>query len=186
MDAYCFARPGHAYLGLSPGLDFETKLFRKPDAGVAGGGVGEARLRADTIRLAPTPTPISRSSGGADPRSILEVLDGCNHESASSPRARSSPETWTSSAAWRHALRQGRDERDADRSARRMGRVPPPRPSASGDRDLAKVRCWFMCWWRRSFRASTIEIEAVLQSAKDAGACGAGLGCCGCRTRSRI
>src|SRR3982074_1115263 len=29
---YCFARPSHAYLGLSPGLDFETKLFYKADA----------------------------------------------------------------------------------------------------------------------------------------------------------
>src|SRR5678815_756350 len=29
---YCFARPTHAYLGLSPGLDFEAKLFVKPDA----------------------------------------------------------------------------------------------------------------------------------------------------------
>ena len=29
---YCFARPSHAYLGLSPGLDFETRLFAKPDA----------------------------------------------------------------------------------------------------------------------------------------------------------
>ena len=29
---YCFARPTHAYLGLSPGLDFETKLFVKPEA----------------------------------------------------------------------------------------------------------------------------------------------------------
>lgn len=29
---YCFARPTHAFLGLSPGLDFETKLFYKPDA----------------------------------------------------------------------------------------------------------------------------------------------------------
>ncbi|MGE0717961.1 MAG: PA0069 family radical SAM protein, partial [Alphaproteobacteria bacterium] len=29
---YCFARPTHAYLGLSPGLDFESKLFAKPDA----------------------------------------------------------------------------------------------------------------------------------------------------------
>ncbi|SFB70397.1 PA0069 family radical SAM protein [Tropicimonas isoalkanivorans] len=29
---YCFARPTHAYLGLSPGLDFETKLIAKPDA----------------------------------------------------------------------------------------------------------------------------------------------------------
>ncbi|KAF5882896.1 MULTISPECIES: PA0069 family radical SAM protein [Rhizobium] len=29
---YCFARPTHAYMGLSAGLDFETKLFAKPDA----------------------------------------------------------------------------------------------------------------------------------------------------------
>ncbi len=29
---YCFARPSHAYMGLSPGLDFETKLFAKPSA----------------------------------------------------------------------------------------------------------------------------------------------------------
>ena len=29
---YCFARPTHAYLGLSPGLDFESRLFSKPDA----------------------------------------------------------------------------------------------------------------------------------------------------------
>ena len=29
---YCFARPTHAYLGLSPGLDFETKIHLKPDA----------------------------------------------------------------------------------------------------------------------------------------------------------
>jgi DNA repair photolyase len=30
---YCYARPAHAYVGLSPGLDFETKLFFKPGAG---------------------------------------------------------------------------------------------------------------------------------------------------------
>src|SRR6201992_3904056 len=30
--AYCFARPSHAYMGLSPALDFETKLFAKPGA----------------------------------------------------------------------------------------------------------------------------------------------------------
>ncbi|TIX02790.1 MAG: PA0069 family radical SAM protein [Mesorhizobium sp.] len=29
---YCFARPTHAFMGLSPGLDFESKLFAKPDA----------------------------------------------------------------------------------------------------------------------------------------------------------
>lgn len=30
--AYCYARPSHAYLGLSPGLDFETRLFAKTNA----------------------------------------------------------------------------------------------------------------------------------------------------------
>lgn len=30
---YCFARPTHSFMGLSPGLDFESKLFAKPDAG---------------------------------------------------------------------------------------------------------------------------------------------------------
>jgi len=29
---YCFARPTHSYLGLSPGLDFESRLFAKPEA----------------------------------------------------------------------------------------------------------------------------------------------------------
>ncbi|MGL4405995.1 MAG: PA0069 family radical SAM protein, partial [Notoacmeibacter sp.] len=29
---YCFARPTHAYMGMSPGLDFETRLYAKPDA----------------------------------------------------------------------------------------------------------------------------------------------------------
>ncbi|MGX7895076.1 PA0069 family radical SAM protein [Tsuneonella sp. HG222] len=37
---YCFARPTHAYHDLSPGLDFETKLFAKPDA---------ARLLRETL-----------------------------------------------------------------------------------------------------------------------------------------
>ena len=31
---YCFARPTHAFLGFSPGLDFETKLFAKPNAAI--------------------------------------------------------------------------------------------------------------------------------------------------------
>ena len=30
--SYCYARPSHAYMGLSPGLDFESRIFFKPDA----------------------------------------------------------------------------------------------------------------------------------------------------------
>jgi hypothetical protein len=48
---YCFARPTHAYHDLSPGLDFETKLFAKPDA---------ARLLRETLaRKGYSPRPIA-------------------------------------------------------------------------------------------------------------------------------
>ena len=46
--AYCFARPTHAYMGLSPGLDFETKLFAKPEAAeLLEARTGAARLRGE-------------------------------------------------------------------------------------------------------------------------------------------
>jgi DNA repair photolyase len=78
---YCFARPTHAYLGLSPGLDFETKLFAKPDA---------ARLlEAELARPSYTPDVIALGTN-TDPyqpverhleitRSILEVLARAHH-----------------------------------------------------------------------------------------------------------
>jgi len=46
---YCFARPSHAYLGLSPGLDFETKLIARPEAAE----VLDRELAARSYRVAP-------------------------------------------------------------------------------------------------------------------------------------
>ena len=46
---YCFARPTHAYLGLSAGLDFETKLVARPNAAE----VLRRELRAGKYRVAP-------------------------------------------------------------------------------------------------------------------------------------
>ncbi|MCR9108726.1 PA0069 family radical SAM protein [Marivita sp. XM-24bin2] len=46
---YCFARPSHAWLGLSPGLDFETRLVARPEAAQ----VLERELRASRYRVAP-------------------------------------------------------------------------------------------------------------------------------------
>jgi DNA repair photolyase len=78
---YCFARPTHAYLGLSPGLDFETKLFAKPDAPKllerelsAGGYV--PRTIAIGTNTDPY-QPIEREHQIM--RRILEVLDRCGH-----------------------------------------------------------------------------------------------------------
>jgi len=78
---YCFARPTHAYLGLSPGADFESRLFAKPNA---------AELLAREL-AAPGYVPKVIAMGtNTDPyqpierqlkitRSILEVLRDFNH-----------------------------------------------------------------------------------------------------------
>ncbi|MCR4282208.1 MAG: PA0069 family radical SAM protein [Bauldia sp.] len=79
--AYCFARPTHAYMGLSPGLDFETKLFAKPNAAkllekeLAKPGY-EVRTMAIGTNTDPY-QPIERRYRIM--REILEVLDATNH-----------------------------------------------------------------------------------------------------------
>ncbi len=78
---YCFARPTHAYLGLSPGLDFESKLFAKPDAPallekeLAAEGY-EPKMIAIGTNTDPY-QPIERGSGIM--RGILEVLERASH-----------------------------------------------------------------------------------------------------------
>ncbi|MGH6959780.1 MAG: PA0069 family radical SAM protein, partial [Dongiaceae bacterium] len=78
---YCFARPTHAYLGLSPGLDFETKLLMKPDA---------ARLLEQELRKPGYQPAVIAMGTNTDPyqpierehritRGILEVLSRFNH-----------------------------------------------------------------------------------------------------------
>src|SRR5690606_19749915 len=73
---YCFARPNHAYVDLSPGLDFETRIFVKENAAEA--------LRKDLARPSYQPSPICIGTA-TDPyqpvearrritRQILEVL----------------------------------------------------------------------------------------------------------------
>jgi DNA repair photolyase len=78
---YCFARPTHAYLGLSPGLDFESKLFVKPDAPE----LLERELSAPTY--SPRTIAIGTNTDPYQPierryevmRRILEVLDRAGH-----------------------------------------------------------------------------------------------------------
>ncbi|MFC3727275.1 PA0069 family radical SAM protein [Neoaquamicrobium sediminum] len=78
---YCFARPTHAFMGLSPGLDFEAKLFAKPDA---------ARLLERELAkpgYEPRTIAIGTNTDPYQPiekqwrimREILEVLEAHNH-----------------------------------------------------------------------------------------------------------
>src|SRR6195952_5031648 len=78
---YCFARPTHAYLGLSPGLDFESKLFVKPEAA----SLLERELSAPNY--SPKVIAIGTNTDPYQPierrykvmRRILEVLDRAGH-----------------------------------------------------------------------------------------------------------
>ena len=60
---YCFARPTHAYHDLSPGLDFETKLFAKPDAATL--------LRAELAKPGYKPAPLAMGTN-TDPYQPIE------------------------------------------------------------------------------------------------------------------
>lgn len=78
---YCYARPTHAYHDLSPGLDFESRLFAKPDAA--------SLLRKEIGRRGHVPTPIAfgTNTDAYQPierqwrimRQCLEVLAEANH-----------------------------------------------------------------------------------------------------------
>jgi DNA repair photolyase len=78
---YCFARPTHAFQGLSSGLDFETKLFAKPNAPE----LLEKELRAP--KYVPKTIALGSNTDPYQPierrfritRSILEVLNRANH-----------------------------------------------------------------------------------------------------------
>ena len=68
---YCYARPSHAYLGLSPGLDFESRLFYKPQAAKL--LAAELRkkgyiLPADRARQQYRPIPAGRTQARHHPR----------------------------------------------------------------------------------------------------------------------
>ncbi len=79
--SYCFARPTHAYLGLSPGLDFETKIAYKADAAQRlREELAAPSYRCETIALGVNTDayqPAERRLGIA--RGLLEVLAECQH-----------------------------------------------------------------------------------------------------------
>ncbi|CAA9434022.1 MAG: Radical SAM domain protein [uncultured Rubellimicrobium sp.] len=78
---YCFARPSHAFLGLSPGLDFETKLIAKPQAPAALAREIRAKGYAPAVLAIGTNTdpyqPIERDRRIM--RGLLEVLAAHDH-----------------------------------------------------------------------------------------------------------
>ncbi|MCG8694088.1 MAG: PA0069 family radical SAM protein [Minwuiales bacterium] len=78
---YCFARPTHAFLGLSPGLDFESRLLYKPEAAtLLLRELSHPKYRCRTIAMGTNTDPYQPIERDFEiTRQILEVLEECNH-----------------------------------------------------------------------------------------------------------
>jgi len=78
---YCFARPTHAYLGLSPGLDFETKILFKPDAAkLLMAELASPKYRCDVVAMGTNTDPYQPVERDLKvTRQILRVLSDFNN-----------------------------------------------------------------------------------------------------------
>ncbi len=78
---YCFARPTHSFMGLSPGLDFESKLFAKPDAArLLDKELSKAGYQPRTIAIGTNTDPYQPvERQWRIMREILEVLEARGH-----------------------------------------------------------------------------------------------------------
>ena len=174
---YCFARPSHAWLGLSPGLDFETKLVARPDAPK----VLARELRAKRYEVAAIAVgtntdpyqPIERNHGIM--RACLEVLRDFRHPVAIATKGTLIERDIDilSDMAAQNLARVGITitTLDADLSRRMEPRVPMPL------RRLATIRRLTDAGVPVRVMVSPVvpgltdpEIEAILEAARDAGA----------------
>lgn len=178
---YCFARPSHAFLGLSPGLDFESRLFVKPEAA----RLLEAELGAKSYACQPialgTNTdpyqPLERKMQVT--RRVLEVLERWNH-----------PLTIVTKSALvvrdidilaRMAARnQARVAISVTTLDRRLARRMEPR-AATPERRLEAIRELAAAGIPTGIMTAPIipgltdhETEALLEAGRAAGACSAG------------
>ena len=78
---YCFARPTHAYMGMSAGIDFEARLFAKPNAArLLERELSKPGYKPKTIAMGTNTDPYQPiEKQWRITREVLEVLEACNH-----------------------------------------------------------------------------------------------------------
>jgi DNA repair photolyase len=177
---YCYARPAHAYVGFSPGLDFESQLFFKPDAAKL--------LEKELSRTGYVCKPI-HIGGNTDPyqpiekglritRQVIEVLDRFNHPfSIITKNALIVRDLdLMASMAERNLVRAAVSVTTLDR---KLARAMEPR-AATPERRLDAVRRLSEAGVPCTVGVAPIipglndhEIEAILERAAEAGAAGA-------------
>jgi DNA repair photolyase len=178
---YCYARPSHAYMGLSPGIDFESKLFFKPEA--------ERLLERELSKKGYVCRPI-HVGGNTDPyqpaerrlritRSLLQVMDRFNQPLSIITKSNliTRDVDILASLAERNLVRAVVSITTLDRG---LARDMEPR-AATPMRRLAAVEVLAKAGVPVSVNVAPVipglndhEIEAVLEKAAAAGACGAG------------
>ena len=178
---YCYARPSHAYMGLSPGIDFESKLFFKPEA--------ERLLERELSKKGYVCKPI-HIGGNTDPyqpaerrlritRSVLQVMDRFNHPCSIITKSNliTRDVDLLASLAERNLVRAIVSITTLDRQ---LARAMEPR-AATPARRLAAVEVLAKAGIRVSVNTAPMipglndhELEALLEQAAAAGACGAG------------
>ncbi|MBB6482904.1 PA0069 family radical SAM protein [Rhizobium lusitanum] len=174
---YCFARPTHAYMGLSAGLDFEAKLFAKPDAAK----LLERELAKPGYR--PRVIAIGTNTDPYQPiekewrimRQILEVLNRANHPVAivtKSALVMRDIDILKEMAA-KNLVRVGLSVTTLDR---KLARTMEPR-AATPTRRLEAIQALSEAGVRTSVMVAPIipalndhEIERILEAGKAAGA----------------
>lgn len=178
---YCYARPSHAYLGLSPGLDFETRLLFKPEVA--------ALLEKELRKPGYEPKPIALGSN-TDPyqpvertlrltRAVLEVLDRYNHPVTIVTKSAGVLRDLDilSAMARRNLVRVCLSVTTLDA---RLARIMEPR-AAAPERRLAAIRELTAAGVPAAVLAAPMipgvndsELETILERAAAAGATGAG------------
>jgi DNA repair photolyase len=179
---YCYARPAHAYMGLSPGLDFETKLFFKPHA---------AELLEKELSRPRYAPEVIHVGGNTDPyqpqerrlritRGLIETLSRFNHPFSiitKSALIQRDLDLLAPMAA-KNLVRVAISITSVDR---KLARSMEPR-AATPERRLAAVKALsdagvpVIVMFAPAIPAlNDHEMEAVLERAAEAGARGAGL-----------
>ena len=174
---YCYARPSHAYLGLSPGLDFETKITAKPDAADL--------LARELARPGYCPAPIALGTN-TDPYQpieaklaimpgILRVLSDWNHPATLVTRGQT---VLRDLALWAELAAKGMaavgvsiTTLDADLARAMEPRAPAPQTRLRMIRALAAAGVPVRVMVAPVIPVLTEpEIEAILSAAREAGA----------------
>ena len=178
---YCYARPAHAYMGLSPGLDFESKLFFKQGAaGLLERELSNPRYRPEFIHIGGNTDPYQPQERSLRvTRQILEVMDRFNHPFSIITKSSLILRDLDLLApmAARNLVRVAISITTLDR---KLARSMEPR-AATPEKRLAAVRELsgagvpvFVMFAPSIPGLNDHEMEAVLQSAAAAGARGAG------------